>query len=66
MCTASIGQAIMQAVRPKAIIALLKNGLGGQMHRQLGSRFLVDSLYSHGFRSLYSEVKKFEKSAAVH
>ena len=29
---ASIGQAIMQAVRPKAIVAPLQIGLGVQMH----------------------------------
>ena len=36
------------------------------MHRQFGSRFLIDSLYSHGFCSSYSEVQKFERSAAFH
>ena len=39
----------MQAVRPKAIVAPLQIGLGVQMHRQFGSRFLIDSLHSHGF-----------------
>ena len=64
--TASIGQAIMQAVRPKAIVTPLQIGLGVQMHRQLGSRFLIDSLHSHGFCTSYSEVQKFERSAAFH
>ena len=64
MCITSIGQAIMQAVRPKAIIAPLQIGLGVQMHRQFGSLFLIDSLHSHGFCSSYSEVQKFERSAA--
>ncbi len=62
----SIGRAIMQAVGPKAIIAPLQIGLVVQMHRQFGSRFLIDSLHSHGFRSSYSEVQKFERSAAYH
>eukprot|EP00794_Sanderia_malayensis_P002072 gene2072-2349_t len=66
MRIASIGQAIMQAVRPKAIIAPLRIGLGVQMHRQFGSRFLIDSLHSHRFCSSYSEVQKFERSAAYH
>ena len=35
----------MQAVRPKAIVAPLQIGLGVQIHRQFGSRFLIDSLY---------------------
>ena len=64
--TASIGPAIMQAVRPKAIVAPLQIGLGVQMHRQFGSRFLIDSLHSHGFCTSYSEVQKFERSAAFH
>ena len=63
---ASTGQAIMQAVRPKAIIAPLQIGLGVQMHRQFGSRFLIDSLHSHAFCSSCSEVQKFERSAAYH
>ena len=66
MRIASIGQAIMQAVRPKAIIGPLQIGLGVQMHKQFGSRFLIDSLHSHGFCSSYSEVQKFERSAAYH
>ena len=64
--TASIGQAIMQAVRPKAIVAPLQIGLGVQMHRQFVSRFLIDSLHIHGFCTSYSEVQKFERSAAFH
>ena len=34
------------------------------MHHHFGSKFLIDSLNSHGFCSSYSEVKKFEVSAA--
>lgn len=34
------------------------------MHHLFGSKFLVDSLHSHGFCSSYSEVKKFELCAA--
>ena len=41
---ASVGQAIMQAVRPKVIVASLQIGLGVQMRRQFCSRFLIDSL----------------------
>ena len=35
-----------------------------QMHHHYGSKFLIDSLNSHGFCSSYTEVKKFEMSAA--
>ena len=61
---ASIGQAIIQATRPRVLIAPLQVGLAIQMHHHFGSKFLIDSLNSHGFCSLYSEVKKFEVSAA--
>ena len=61
---ASIGQAIVQQVRPKAVTMPLQIGLAIQMHRHFGSRFLVDSLHSHGFCSSYSEVQNFERSAA--
>lgn len=62
---ASIGQAIMQATRPRILLAPLQLGLGVEMHHQFGSRFLIDSLHKHGFACSYSEVQKFERSAAV-
>lgn len=46
---ASIGQAIVQAVRPRVLIAPLQVGLAVQMHHHFASRFLVDTLNSHGF-----------------
>ena len=60
----SIGQAIIQAARPRVLIAPLQTGLAVQMHHHYGSKFLIDSLNSHGFCSSYTEVKKFEMSAA--
>ena len=63
---ASIGQAIMQQVRPKALIVPLQLGLGIQMHQHFGSRFLIDSLNKHWFCVSYSEVVKYEHYAAVH
>lgn len=53
---ASIGQAIMQCIRPRAMIAPLQIGLGVQMHRHFASKFLIDSLHQHGFCSSYQEV----------
>ena len=61
---ASVGQTIVQAVRPR-VVAPLQIGLGIQMHRQFGSRFLIDSLNRHGFSSSYTEVQKYERSAAA-
>jgi hypothetical protein len=62
---ASLGQAIMQCIRPRVLIAPLQIGLGVQMHHHFASKFLIDTLHEHGFCSSYKEVKKFESSAAV-
>ena len=47
---APIGQAIMQSVRPRILNLPLQLGLGVQMQRQFGSRFLC-------FCSSYSEIQ---------
>jgi hypothetical protein len=62
---ASIGHAIVQAARPRVVVAPLQLGLAVQMHHHFGSRFLIDSLYQHGFCSSYSEVQRYEHSAAT-
>ena len=61
----SIGQAIIQATRPRSLIVPLQIELAVQMHHTFGSRFLIDSLNSCGFSSSYSEVKKYELNAAI-
>ena len=63
---AAIGQTIMQAVRPRAITAPLRIGLAIQMYKLYGSRLLIESLHNLGFCSSYSEVERFERSAALH
>ena len=62
---ASIGQATLQAARPRVIIAPMQIGLGVQLHHHYGSRFLIDTLNHHGFCISYSEVRLYERSAAV-
>ncbi|WAR07353.1 LOW QUALITY PROTEIN: hypothetical protein MAR_017311, partial [Mya arenaria] len=52
---ASIGQAIIQACRPKSILAPLQLGLGVQLHHQFGSRYLVDLLNKMGFSASYTK-----------
>ena len=42
---ASIGQAIMQTTRPRAVLAPLQIGLGIQLHHVYSSRFLIDTLH---------------------
>ncbi len=65
MKIASIGQAIMQAARPRVLLAPLQVGLGVQLHHHFASRFLIDSLHHHGFCCSYHEVHRFERSAAL-
>ena len=62
---ASIGQAIMQAVRPRVLIAPLQIGLGIQMHLHFASKFLIETLNAHGFCSSYKTVSNYEKCASV-
>ena len=61
---AAIGQAIVQAVRPHAVVAPLQLGLAVQVHHLYRSRFLVDTLHGMGFSTSYNEVLRFEKNAA--
>jgi hypothetical protein len=61
----SIGQAMMQATRPRVLLTPLQLGLGVQMHHHFASRFLLDTLYQHGFCCSYTEVQRYERSAAV-
>ena len=62
---AFIGQAIMQAARPRVLIAPLQLGLAVQMHHHFGSRFLIDSLHRRGFCSSHSEIQMLERNAVV-
>ena len=61
---ASVGQAIVQAVRPRVLLAPLQIGLAVQLHHHYASRFLVDSLHHLGFCCSYQQVQEFEWSAA--
>ena len=61
---ASIGQSIIQAVRPRAVLAPLQIGLAVQTHYLYRSKFIIDTLCEMGFRSSYGEVLRFEKNAA--
>ena len=53
----SIGQAIMQATRPRVLLPPLQCGLGVQLYHHLASQFLIDSLHHHayGFCCSYKE-----------
>lgn len=62
---ASLGHALVQAARPRRVMAPLQLGLGVQMHHHFASKFLIDSLNAHGFCSSYNTIQKYERSAAV-
>lgn len=62
---AAIGQAMIQAARPRVIISPLQISLGVVLHQHFASRFLIDTLHNLGFCTSYSEIKKFQSSAAV-
>lgn len=61
----SVGQSIMQSIRPRALLCPLQIGLSVQLHHNYRSRCLIDSLHNLGFCSSYAEVSRFEKNAAV-
>ena len=61
----SLGQALMQAARPRSLMMLLQIGLGMELHHQFASKFLIDTLSKLGFCKSYSEVRMFEKNATV-
>ncbi|CAC5424082.1 unnamed protein product [Mytilus coruscus] len=61
---ASIGHAVMQASRPRIPLTPLQLGFGIQLHRNFASRFLVSTIHSLGFCTSYSEIQRFQSSAA--
>ncbi len=66
LLVASIGQAIVQNARPRAILAPMQLALGSQIHHLVESKFLVDEISKLGFCLPYHEIQLFEKSAAVY
>ena len=62
---AAIGQAMMQAARPRAMLAPLQFSLGVQLYHHFASRFLIDTLHQLGFCCSYQEVHQFERNASV-
>ena len=62
---ALIEQAMMQATRPRVLLAPLQIGLGVQLHHLYASHFLIDTLHKHGFCCSYNEVHQFEQNAML-
>ena len=57
MRVASLGQAIIQAARPRTVMAPLQLGFAVQVHHRFGSRGLVETLHCLGFCVPYNEVQ---------
>ena len=62
---AAIGQAIIQASRPRSVQCPLQLALGIQLHSQYASHKLIESLHSMGLCCSFKTARKFEKSASV-
>jgi len=62
---ASIGQAIIQASRPRAVKAPLQFSLTVLLHHHYRSKYLIDVLHASGFCLSYKEALKFERCASV-
>ena len=61
----AVGEAIVQASRPRSTLAPLQFGLGIQLHHHFSSRFLIDRLHALGFCCSYQEILKYSRSAAM-
>ena len=60
----SFGQCIAQASRPRSMIAPIPFGIGVDVDKSFGTRWLVDHLAKFGFSISSDEVKLFKQSAA--
>ena len=60
----SINQCIVQAVRPRSIIAPIPFGIGVSLEKSIGSQSLSDLLSHVGFSITSDEIIRFKQSAA--
>ena len=65
MKTAAIGQSVVQAVCPRAVVAQLQIGLAVQLHQHFRSKYLIESLNNLSYCSSYNEALRFECNAAL-
>ena len=58
----SIGQCIVEAARPRSVIAPIPFGLGVETDHVTGSKWLVDHLSRLGFSITHEEVGRYKQS----
>ncbi len=58
----SISQAIIQASRPRSVIAPVMFGVGVEMDHVFGSKWLINELSHLGFSISYDEVVRYKQS----
>ena len=58
----SIGQCIVQASRPRSIISPIPFGLGVQLEKSFGLKWLINNLHRFGFSISSDEVTRFKHS----
>jgi hypothetical protein len=58
----AVAHCLIAAARPRSFFSPLQIGLGSVLHRQFGSKHLLDLLSRVGFCSSYNNVRLFEVS----
>ena len=58
----SIGQCVVQAARPRTLIVPIKYGLGVQVEKSFGSKWLVNHLSKLGFSITAEEILRYKQS----
>ena len=61
----AIGECIVQAARPRSIIAPTLLGLGIEMHHLFASKYLIKQLSKLGFSVSYDEIIRFKQSSVL-
>ena len=61
----SIGQCIVSAAKPRSSLPPVLFGLGVEIDKEFGSRWIIEELYRLGFSVSCDEVKRFKQSVVL-
>ena len=61
----SIRQCIVSAAKPRSSLPPVLFGLGVEVDKEFGSRWIIEELYRLGFSVFYDEVKRFKQSVVL-